>query len=458
MNNYMEWDFVQTLGEGAYGEVKLAVSTKTSEQVAVKIIDTLKDESVTVNVRKECVILNTIQKRPHPHIIKFLAYKKNGPIHYIFLEFASGGELFDRIIPDEGMDKFLAQRYFRQLCQGVEHLHHLGVTHRDLKPENLLLNGDDNLLITDFGLSTVFKYQGKMRKLDRKCGTPPYAAPEVLVGTGYYAEPADIWSCGIVLVAMLAGELPWDEPLDKFKEFYAWKNSKILYTPWTKLSESDVTFLKGILNVSPKERLTFQQIYNESWYIEDVPLPICERPNKYLKRSNSTDVINSGHLNAFSQPDIMSRQSGIENCSLNTTREIFNSISFSQPLHQEYLMLSQLDLTQGASQATQSILQRLVRRLTRFLVKLTFDDCNHKIMEYLKENKLRYKHLKPSWYTINFNDKRGSMLTFKIQLLEMVRGNILVDFRLSKGDGLEFKRQFQQIRRLFDSDIVRNMP
>ena len=56
---------------------------------------------------------------------------------------------------------------------------------------------------------------GKTRKMERRCGTPPYAAPEVVAGTPYHAQPADVWSCGIVLVTMLAGELPWDAPSDR---------------------------------------------------------------------------------------------------------------------------------------------------------------------------------------------------------------------------------------------------
>lgn len=97
-----------------------------------------------------------------------------------------------------------AQKYFRQLISGVEYLHSRGVAHRDLKPENLLLDNNDNLKISDFGLATIYRMQGKERLLEKKCGTLPYVAPEVLV-RAYHAEPADVWSCGIILVALLAG-------------------------------------------------------------------------------------------------------------------------------------------------------------------------------------------------------------------------------------------------------------
>lgn len=106
--------------------------------------------------------------------------------------------------PDIGMPMWEAQKYFRQLISGVEYLHSHGVAHRDLKPENLLLDDNDNLKISDFGLATIYRMQGKERLLEKKCGTLPYVAPEVLV-RAYHAEPADIWSCGIILVAFLAG-------------------------------------------------------------------------------------------------------------------------------------------------------------------------------------------------------------------------------------------------------------
>lgn len=102
------------------------------------------------------------------------------------------------------MSNWDAQKYFKQLLYGIEYLHEKGVAHRDIKPENLLLDRNDNLKISDFGMATVFRLRGIERTLDKRCGTLPYLAPEVLEKP-YHARPADIWSCGIVLVAMLAG-------------------------------------------------------------------------------------------------------------------------------------------------------------------------------------------------------------------------------------------------------------
>ncbi|CAB4061731.1 CHEK1 [Lepeophtheirus salmonis] len=168
------WDLMQILGEGTFAEVKLLVNRSTGEACAVKEVD----------------------------LSRAFLNKEND---FIFLEYCSGGELFDRIEPDKGMPEFQAQGYFNQLIAGVEYLHVRGVAHRDIKPENLLLTDNDVLKISDFGMATVFRHKGEERSLERRCGTRPYMAPEILMKSNYSAEPSDIWSCGVVLVAMLAG-------------------------------------------------------------------------------------------------------------------------------------------------------------------------------------------------------------------------------------------------------------
>ena len=110
--------------------------------------------------------------------------------------------------PDVGVPTPLAQTYFHQIISGVGYLHNLGIAHRDIKPENILLDRHGKLKITDFGFATVFRTRGVERLLDKRCGTPPYVAPEVL-GKQYKATPADIWSCGIVLLALLGGGMTY---------------------------------------------------------------------------------------------------------------------------------------------------------------------------------------------------------------------------------------------------------
>lgn len=108
-----------------------------------------------------------------------------------------------------------AHKYFTQLISAVEYMHSRGIAHRDLKPENLLLDSNDNLKVSDFGMATVYRLKGIERKMVKRCGSLPYVAPEVFLrprdsvpedtSIPYNAAPVDVWSCGIILVAFLAG-------------------------------------------------------------------------------------------------------------------------------------------------------------------------------------------------------------------------------------------------------------
>lgn len=147
--------------------MKLAINQRTQETCAVKIISLNLLEDRTA-IQKEVLIHKTLS---HVNIIKYISSFQQLDKFYIVLEYASGGELFDRIEPDFGMNMSLAHRYFVQLINGVEYLHSKGIVHRDLKPENLLLNDADQIKIADFGLATLFQYRGNERLLTSPCGT-----------------------------------------------------------------------------------------------------------------------------------------------------------------------------------------------------------------------------------------------------------------------------------------------
>ncbi|NXP77385.1 CHK1 kinase, partial [Ramphastos sulfuratus] len=219
----------------AHPRVQLAVNRRTEEAVAVKIVDMKRAAECPENIRKEICINKMLN---HENVVKFYGHRREGATQYLFLEYCSGGELFDRIEPDVGMPEPEAQRFFQQLIAGVVYLHSIGITHRDLKPENLLLDGRDTLKISDFGLATVFRHGGRERRLTRMCGTLPYVAPELLRSAEFRAEPVDVWACGVVLTAMLAGELPWDQPSDSCQEYCDWKEKKTYLNPWKKIDSA----------------------------------------------------------------------------------------------------------------------------------------------------------------------------------------------------------------------------
>lgn len=124
------------------------------------------------------------------------------------LEYAAGGELFDLIARRERLDEQEARKLFQQIISSIEFSHLDKIAHRDLKPENLLLDENLNIRLIDFGLSNVMRDSVPLKTA---CGSPNYAAPEVISGMIYGGSEVDVWSCGIILYAMVCGSLPFDD-------------------------------------------------------------------------------------------------------------------------------------------------------------------------------------------------------------------------------------------------------
>uniref|UniRef100_A0A8C6P7T1 Serine/threonine-protein kinase CHK1 n=1 Tax=Nothobranchius furzeri TaxID=105023 RepID=A0A8C6P7T1_NOTFU len=429
-----DWDLVQTLGEGAYGEVRLLVNRHTEEAVAVKVVDTSQSKECADNVKKEVCVHKMLN---HPNIVKFFGHRKEGATVYLFLEYCTGGELFDRIEPDVGMPERDAHRFFQQLMSAVEYLHSLGITHRDIKPENILLDDKDNLKLTDFGLATMFRFKGRERQLNRLCGTLPYVAPELLSQSEYSAQPADIWACGIVLTAMLAGELPWDQPSETCQEFSDWLQKKTYLPPWKKIQPLPLSLLSKLLLPNPDTRITVSDIKKDRWFTQggcNVG-PFSPSDKSHLHVSFCLDVLS---------PDIH------PSLTMLVISSADGQVSFSQPTKPEHMLLgSQLVGTPGASQ---SPWQKLVRRMTRFFTNVNAEASLSALKEVCDGMTLGFKLTCTKQVTVSMLDKRNNKLIFKVHLLEMSQ-RVLLDFRLSKGDGLEFKRVFVRIKHKL-ADIV----
>ncbi|XP_069577979.1 serine/threonine-protein kinase Chk1 isoform X2 [Brachyistius frenatus] len=388
----------------------------------------------------------------HSNIVRFFGHRKEAVTVYLFLEYCSGGELFDRIEPDVGMAEKDAHRFFQQLIAAVEYLHSVGITHRDIKPENILLDEKDNLKLTDFGLATMFRFKGRERLLSRLCGTLPYVAPELLSQTEYRAQPADVWACGIVLTAMLAGELPWDQPTESCQEYSDWLQKKTYLPPWKKIQPMPLSLLSKLLLASPDTRITITDIKKDRWFthaVKQPPSSLSSGGNKLLRsdvglvsRANSDDRMQF----SSSQPDLAAGNWE----ALLITSQPEGQVSFSQPTRPEHMLLgSQLLGTPGASQ---SPWQRLVRRMTRFFTTVNADASLTALKDACADLSLGFKLTCTKQVTVSTLDKRNNKLIFKVHLLDMNQ-RVLVDFRLSKGDGLEFKRLFVKIKQKL-GDIV----
>lgn len=172
------------------------------------------------------------------------------------MEYASGGELFKYIVKNTRIKEREAAKFYCQLICGIEYIHRLGIVHRDLKPENLLLDSSKNIKIVDFGLSNTFKIR---EQLKTACGSPCYAAPEMISGNKYIASKVDVWSSGVILYAMLCGYLPFED--QKTAVLYKKILSGDYATPKFLSTESKDLF-KHVLNTDPDARFSVTQIKN----------------------------------------------------------------------------------------------------------------------------------------------------------------------------------------------------
>lgn len=175
---------------------------------------------------------------------------------YLVLEYVEGGELFDYVSTHGPLPEEEAVRIFRQIIAGLSYCHRYNICHRDLKPENILLDSRHNVKIADFGMAAL---QPSGHWLNTSCGSPHYAAPEIIYGRRYRGDKADIWSCGIILFALLTGYLPFDGG-DLSSTLRLVKLGKYTLPVWLSVESADL--IQRILQKRPEDRVTIQDMWN----------------------------------------------------------------------------------------------------------------------------------------------------------------------------------------------------
>ncbi|KAK4686621.1 serine/threonine-protein kinase HSL1, negative regulator of Swe1 kinase, partial [Tremellales sp. Uapishka_1] len=214
------WRIGRTIGKGASGRVKIAKHCKTGQYAAIKIVPKhsllmssrmsvseagAKHDKAVLGIEREIVIMKLID---HPNVMSLYDVWETPKELYLVLEYVEGGELFDYLVSQGRLPPDEASRYFQQIIHGVDYCHRFNICHRDLKPENLLLDAEKNIKIADFGMAAL---EPTDRLLETSCGSPHYASPEIVAGMSYHGAASDIWSCGVILFALLTGRLPFDD-------------------------------------------------------------------------------------------------------------------------------------------------------------------------------------------------------------------------------------------------------
>ena len=264
---------IKTLGIGTTGKVKLAINRETKQEVAIKIIakTTFQQRpNLQVKIQREIALMRLVD---HSHLLKLVDVLESPRHLYIVLEYASKGELFDFLVEHRRLQEDIALKFFRQIIYGLEYLHSLGICHRDLKPENILLDDQYNIKIADFGFAKFVKSS----IAETSCGSPHYAAPEVIRGEPYDGCAADVWSCGVILYALLAGYLPFDD--QSIRTLLAKVKKGAFSMP--QFPEPIKDLINRMLTLDPKQRITLAQIKSHvcfRWglpddYVLPSPLP-----------------------------------------------------------------------------------------------------------------------------------------------------------------------------------------
>ncbi|KAI0434860.1 hypothetical protein F5Y09DRAFT_190579 [Xylaria sp. FL1042] len=273
------WQLGKTLGKGSAARVRLARHHTTHDIVAVKILaknmtqltaagsmaelekwDRSRDEfnsqrHMPLSIEREVAVLKLID---HPNIVKLHDIWENRAEIYLVLEYMDGGDMFSYINACGPLPEFEMVTYFRQILSALEYVHSFNICHRDLKPENILMKSNGIVKIADFGMAAI--QQSPTHALRTSCGSPHYAAPELIARARYQGNKVDIWSLGCLLYATLSRKLPFDDPDGDVPRLLA-KASKGIYSMPDFLSREAQDLIAKMLTVDPVKRISIRKIW-----------------------------------------------------------------------------------------------------------------------------------------------------------------------------------------------------
>jgi len=279
---------LEHIGKGSFASVWKAENIQTHCIVAIKAIkkSSLVDDVSRTRFDRE---INLMMRFKHPFIAEFFELIEDNLHYYIVMELAEGGNILEYVNKNGKLDEEMAKHYFIQIVSVLEYLHNtLNVAHRDIKCENVLIDKSNNIRIVDFGLSNVFTVSNPLMKTT--CGSPAYAAPE-MVSNQPYSSMADIWSTGILLFAICAGYLPYDDSnINRLLH-------KIVYTETTyplHFSNFLADLIEKMLMKNPSHRMTLEEIKAHPWFplLEYMKIQsICIQYRKEFEQTIDQDIV-----------------------------------------------------------------------------------------------------------------------------------------------------------------------
>ncbi|CAO3594755.1 unnamed protein product [Absidia cylindrospora] len=310
-----DYQFVEDLGHGSYGGLFLGQSIKTNDYVAIKVLG--KSGLSPEQQQLQQVEIDVQSELNHPSLLALHSVIQDQDYIYMVMDLCDQGDLFDYVLRNQQdrscRPEHVVKDIFIQVLEGIEHMHAQGIYHRDIKLENILLKAlnDDNedafdCKVADFGLATR-----ERMSMEFGCGSTTYLAPEhfsndeedsaddeddVIAGQElkpYDAAASDVWSLGILLLALMYGRNPWQEAnladpaFAEFKRHPGMLNKQLFPT----MSNEVASFLQhSVLNIDPAQRLCVSDMLKQfrtlpSMYVcsddeldLDYPLPPVDIP------------------------------------------------------------------------------------------------------------------------------------------------------------------------------------
>ncbi|KAJ4828915.1 CBL-interacting serine/threonine-protein kinase 10 [Turnera subulata] len=422
-----KYELGRLLGQGTFAKVYYARSIRTNQSVAVKAIDKEKVLRVGLvdQIKREISVMRLVK---HPNIVQLYEVLATRSKIFFVLEYAKGGELFNKVAKGK-LKEDVARMYFQQLINAVDFCHSRGVYHRDIKPENLLLDENENLKISDFGLSALAECKRQDGLLHTTCGTPAYVAPEVINRKGYDGAKADIWSCGVVLYVLLAGYLPFHD--SNLMELYR-KIGKAEFKCPSWFPPEVRRLLCRILDPNPATRISMAKIKESAWFrkglnskqskseteARDIAAPDRDGSgpsgNSNISSEPKEELTNPPSLNAF---DIISLSAGFDLSGL-----------FEEDCRKQEARFTSV-------QPASVIIAKLEDMARRLKLKVKKKDCGLLRMEGLEEG-------------------RKGHLSIDAEIFEITPNFHLVELKKSNGDTMEYQQLLNENIRPVLQDIV----
>lgn len=271
------------LGEGGFAKVRLATHLATKQFVAIKCLNKAKLGPELPRIYNE---IECLKKLKHRNIAQLYQVFETQTDIFLVLEYCAGGELFDYIVKKSKLSEQEAAQIIHDLMQTLDFIHINGFAHRDLKPENVLFDDKHQIKLIDFGLAANCsadhmaqnRDQAPLDQLSTCCGSVTYAAPEIISGDLYCGTQVDVWSAGVMLYALLVGQLPFND--NNIQKLYQKIQAGIKTLP-SFLSKDACDLIRKMLTVDPRRRITVREVLSHPW-IRNKTYPFARVVNRRL--------------------------------------------------------------------------------------------------------------------------------------------------------------------------------